>query len=55
MIPQYNGEGFKGEKILAICAVVFTIISSILLIELSILQRKQTKIELDLLNKKITP
>jgi hypothetical protein len=42
----YTGEGFRGEQFLAITAVGLTIVSSILLIRLSILQREQIKMEM---------
>jgi len=48
----YTGEGFKGEKFLAITAVVLTIISSALLIHLSLLQRNHVKMQIDELKKK---
>jgi hypothetical protein len=43
----YTGEGFKNEKLLAISAAAFTIISSILLIQLSILQKRHIKMQMD--------
>lgn len=49
---NYTGEGFKGERVLAITAVCLTIISSALLIHLSLLQRKQIKEEMALNGKK---
>lgn len=51
-INNYTGEGFKGEKLLAITAVCLTIVSSALLIHLSLLQRKQIKEEMALNKKK---
>lgn len=42
----FTGEGFKGEKTLAIIAVVLTIASTILLIHVTILQRKQILLEI---------
>lgn len=52
--PQinYTGEGFKGEKFLALAAVSLTIISSALLIHLSLLQRKHIKEQMALTKKK---
>ncbi len=41
-----TGEGFVGEKALAIVAVVLSIVSTVLLIELTIMQRKHIKEEL---------
>lgn len=52
LMNNYTGEGFKGEKALAITAVCLTIASSILLIHLSLLQRKQIKEEMALAKKK---
>lgn len=49
---SYTGEGFKGEKTLAIIAVTVSIVSSVLLIHLALLQRKHTKMQIDELNKK---
>lgn len=48
----YTGEGFRGERVLALTAVVMTIVSSALLIHLSILQREHTKMQMDELKKK---
>lgn len=45
--PSYTGEGFKGEKMLSLMAVGLTIFSTVLLIELTMMQRKKTKMELD--------
>lgn len=52
--PSYTGEGFKGEKLLSIVALGLTIISTVILIDLTIMQRKHTKLELEesLLKKK---
>jgi hypothetical protein len=47
----YTGEGFKNEKLLAVSAAVFTIISSILLIKLSLLQQKHIKMQMDNMDK----
>ncbi len=49
---NFTGEGFKGERVLAITAVCLTIVSSALLIHLSLLQRRQIKEEIALKNKK---
>lgn len=46
-INQYTGEGFKSERFLAIAAVTLTIVSSVMLISLCVLQRKQVKLELE--------
>jgi len=51
-LSNYTGEGFKGEKVLAITAVCLTIASSILLIHLSLLQRKQIKQEMEITERK---
>lgn len=55
MIPPrvtYTGEGFKGEKILAVTAVILTIVSSAMLIHLTLLQRNHVKMQMDELKKK---
>ncbi len=49
---KYTGEGFRNEKLLAIAAATFTIISSILIIQLSQLQKKHIQMQMDELNKK---
>jgi len=51
-IPNITGQGFKGEKALAVLAVCLTIVSTILLIKLTLHQERQTKMEVDELNKK---
>jgi hypothetical protein len=43
---NYTGEGFRNEKLLALTAVVFTIVSSLLLMNLSLLQRKHVKMQI---------
>jgi hypothetical protein len=43
----YTGEGFKNEKLLAVMAAAFTIVSSILLIQLSMLQKRHLKMQID--------
>jgi hypothetical protein len=48
----YTGEGFKGERVLAIAATLLTIASAALLIHLSLLQRKHTKMQINELEKK---
>lgn len=48
----YTGEGFQGEKWLAFTAVALTIASSILLIHLSLLQRKHTLLQIEDFKKK---
>jgi len=47
MSKNYTGEGFKGEKILAVTAVLMTIISSAVLIHLSMLQRKHVRMQME--------
>jgi hypothetical protein len=46
-IPTNNitGEGFKGERALAITAVALTIISTIMLIDLTIKQRNHLSLQ----------
>lgn len=49
-IPTNNnitGEGFKGERALAIAAVVLTIVSTVMLIDLTIKQRNHLKLEVE--------
>ena len=46
-----TGEGFRGERALAILAVGLTIVSTILLIKLTLHQQRQTKMELEKLKK----
>lgn len=52
LMNNYTGEGFKGERVLAVTAVVLTIVSSALLIHLSLLQRRQIKEEMAINRKK---
>lgn len=52
LLNNYTGEGFKGERVLAVTAVVLTIVSSALLIHLSLLQRRQIKEEMAINRKK---
>lgn len=52
MPVNYTGEGFKGEKLLAIFAVTLTIVSTILLIKVSLMQHTQIKLELEAIEKK---
>jgi hypothetical protein len=47
MSKNYTGEGFQGEKILAVTAVLMTIISSAVLIHLSMLQRKHVRMQME--------
>lgn len=47
---NYTGEGFTGEKLLAAAGLLLSIISTILLIDLTIKQRNHTKMEIDKLN-----
>lgn len=49
---QFTGEGFKGERLLAIIVAVTTIVSTLMLIELTIMQREHTKLQLDEAKKK---
>jgi hypothetical protein len=44
---MYTGEGFKNEKLLAVTAAAFTIVSSILLIQLSILQKRHIQMQME--------
>lgn len=44
---NYTGEGFKGERLLSLMALGLTIVSTIILIDLTIMQRKNTKMELE--------
>jgi hypothetical protein len=48
-IPTNNviGEGFKGERALAIAAVALTILSTLMLIDLTIKQRNHLKLTTD--------
>lgn len=50
--PNITGEGFTGEKLLASAGLLLSIISTILLIDLTIKQRNHTKMEIDKLNNK---
>lgn len=43
----YTGEGFSGEKLLAIVGISLTIVSTILLIDLTIKQRRHIKMQSD--------
>ena len=40
-------SGFKGERVLVACSLVLSIVSTILLIELTVMQRRHTKLELE--------
>ncbi len=44
--PTNSGEGFKGERFITIVGIGLTIISTILLIELTLIQRKVFKAEI---------
>jgi hypothetical protein len=44
---NYTGEGFTGERLLATAGLLLSIISTILLIDLTIKQRNHTKMEMD--------
>lgn len=48
----YTGEGFKGEKFLSAAALLLTVFSTILLIDLTIKQRQHIKLQLDEANAK---
>ncbi len=49
---SFTGEGFKGEKLLSVLSVVLTIVSATMLIHLTFLQKRQTRLQLkDLENK----
>jgi hypothetical protein len=37
---SYTGQGFKGERALAIASIILTIVSTALLIDLTLKQRK---------------
>jgi hypothetical protein len=50
--PAYTGEGFKGEKWLAVTAVIITIVSSAMLIHLTGLQRQHTRMQIAELKRK---
>ncbi len=43
---SFTGEGFKGEKLLSVLSVVLTIVSAGMLIHLTFLQKKQTRLQL---------
>jgi hypothetical protein len=43
----YTGEGFKGEKFLSAAALLLTVFSTILLIDLTIKQRQHIKLQLE--------
>ena len=43
---DFTGQGFQGEKILAVTAVILTIVSTILLIKVTTLQHKQIKAQM---------
>jgi hypothetical protein len=44
---NYTGQGFKGERGLAVASIVITIVSTLLLIDLTIKQRKHLKNEIE--------
>ncbi len=46
-MQNYTGQGFKGERGLAIASIVLTIVSTLLLIDLTMKQRKHLKIEIE--------
>lgn len=43
---MYTGEGFKGEKLLSAASLLLTVVSTILLIDLTIKQRQHIKMQL---------
>jgi hypothetical protein len=43
----YTGEGFKGEKFLSAAALLLTVFSTILLIDLTVKQRNHLKLQLE--------
>lgn len=45
-IPNYTGQGFQGERALAVTAVVLTIVSTLLLIDLTLTQKKHLNNEI---------
>jgi hypothetical protein len=47
----YTGEGFRNEKMLALVAAAFTIVSSVFLIQLTLLQRKHIEMQMKEMNK----
>ncbi len=49
---NFTGQGFKNERLLAVTGVVLSIVASVLLINLTVLQRKQTKLEMEVLKSK---
>ena len=49
---NYTGQGFKGERLLATAGLLLTVISTLLLIDLTIKQRKQTMLEVEERKKK---
>ncbi len=55
VVNNYTGQGFKYEKLLAVTSVLLSIVASALLINLTILQRKQTHMELEALKKNPKP
>jgi hypothetical protein len=48
----YTGEGFRGEKWLSVAAIVLTVVSSVMLIHLTLLQREHVKMQMADLKKK---
>lgn len=42
---MFTGEGFKGERVLAVIAVTLSIISTALLIDLTMRQRRHLRME----------
>jgi hypothetical protein len=43
---NYTGQGFQGERALAVTAVVLTIVSTLLLIDLTLTQKKHLNNEI---------
>ncbi|MBK7362951.1 MAG: hypothetical protein IPJ01_11705 [Micavibrio sp.] len=48
----YTSEAFKGQKLLTAGVLLLTVVSTLLLIDLAIAQKKHIKMQLDELNKK---
>ncbi len=49
---MYTGEGFKGERLLGVTALLLSVVSTILLIDLAIYQRKHTKMSIEEIEKR---
>jgi len=48
----YTGEGFKGEKLLSAGVLLLTVVSTLLLIDLTISQKRHIRMQMDELKKK---